>query len=320
TVLSFFPAGALQYHHSGFTDLYTSISQNWVGCGTAWDLYALLVKEASSFLFRQDNKGFTDKIETYRKNHATGDVELSVLDDRRELKLVLEVTDIIDELKMIRHLTEKQREVLKALATALKRLSPSEQQFIQLTNHNHVGDALGIDAESIKILAQGVHGIARDTLVLADDTLVSLITELEIMRNDADYAHKMLLDLLDLKQKPAALAEARATSQQGRVIMSFTIVTIVFLPLSFFSSYFGQNVREISGEAGNPSSGDLWKIGGKLCHPHGTVPLSVVVILFALLIAYLVTRPVSCGVSLSGLGKTPRLDRYLGKELKDTVV
>lgn len=37
------------------------------------------------------------------------------------------------------------------------------------------------------------------------------------------------MDLLDLKQKAAALAEARSTSQQGRVIMLFTIVTIIFV-------------------------------------------------------------------------------------------
>jgi hypothetical protein len=37
------------------------------------------------------------------------------------------------------------------------------------------------------------------------------------------------MDLLDLKQKSAALAEARSTGQQGRVIMLFTIVTIIFV-------------------------------------------------------------------------------------------
>jgi len=41
-----------------------------------------------------------------------------------------------------------------------------------------------------------------------------------------------LLDLLDLKQKSATLKEARSTSEQGQVIMLFTIVTIIFVSIA----------------------------------------------------------------------------------------
>ncbi|KAK1752472.1 hypothetical protein QBC47DRAFT_58418 [Echria macrotheca] len=121
------------------------------------------------------------------------------------------------------------------------------------------------------------------------------------MRGDAEDGHKLLLDLLDLKQKAGALVEARSTRQQGRVIVLFTIITIIFvgasqtpshrtctanmvgkLPLSFFTSYFGQNISEMTGDSKNPKAGELWKIGA---------PISVVVILIALSVAYCIMRP-----------------------------
>jgi len=79
-----------------------------------------------------------------------------------------------------------------------------------------------------------------------------------------------LKDLLDLKQKQASVTEARSarkdakasskeaeasaklsyeTFKQGGSIMIFTIITIIFLPLSFFTSLFGMNAKElISGD------------------------------------------------------------------------
>jgi Mg2+ and Co2+ transporter CorA len=65
-----------------------------------------------------------------------------------------------------------------------------------------------------------------------------------------------LQDLLALKQQQASIIEARMalvradlSINQGRSIMLFTIVTICFLPLSFFASIFGMNNQEMNGSA-----------------------------------------------------------------------
>ncbi|KAH6856234.1 hypothetical protein B0I37DRAFT_72003 [Chaetomium sp. MPI-CAGE-AT-0009] len=343
TVLSFFPSGDLEYKHTSFTPLYESVLESWTLCESAWDLYALLVKEAASFIFRQDNKQqFTDLVETYRwaigtkaasqtsyfeeysQSHLAGDSsDSTALDDRRELQLVLDFADIIDELNMIRHLAEKQREVIKSLAMALRTLNPTEESpvshggiFFQgntftcsgegrqqtVVNLSHGGTST--EAEVIRTIAQGIKGAASKTIISADETLDLLLAELSVMRKDAEYSHKMLMDLLDLKQKAAALAEARSTTQQGRVIMLFTIVTIIFLPLSFFTSYFGQNVSDITGDDKNPSSRELWQYGA---------PISVVVILSALLVAYLITKPERlwfCGKRRAARGHAIELARW----------
>jgi len=43
-----------------------------------------------------------------------------------------------------------------------------------------------------------------------------------------------------------AIEEAKSASVQSRSVMIFTAITIIFLPLSFFTSYFGMNLTDIS--------------------------------------------------------------------------
>ncbi|KAI0538336.1 hypothetical protein GGR58DRAFT_468607 [Xylaria digitata] len=314
TVISFFPSHDLQYQHTEFTELYQSVLAQWAESKTVWDLYSLLVGEATTFIFHQKNKSFTDLIETYRwvikrkvasqtrcfqKFHdynSSGNLDSILLDDRKELKLVLEVADIADELKMIRHVIDKQREVVKSLIATLCTLHPAtDDPRPSAITHVYVGESLILHgnssltiqqsaptmSETVKMLAQGIKRPAGDTLVATDEDLDFIGAEVDAIRNEANTTHQALLSLLDLKQKAAALMEARATSQQGRVIMLFTIVTIIFLPLSFFTSYFGQNVSDITGDEGNPTSIELWRYGA---------PISIVVILAALLVACYIAK------------------------------
>ncbi|KAI8169573.1 hypothetical protein K4K49_003770 [Colletotrichum sp. SAR 10_70] len=85
-------------------------------------------------------------------------------------------------------------------------------------------------------------------------------SDIQAVIADAERAYKMVLELLDLEQKAASLGEARITTKQGQAVMLFTVITVIFLPLSFFVSYFGQNVSELTGDAQNPTSGQVWKI------------------------------------------------------------
>ncbi|KAJ6006294.1 hypothetical protein N7451_004238 [Penicillium sp. IBT 35674x] len=123
--------------------------------------------------------------------------------------------------------------------------------------------------------------VREDLMLQSNKQLRLLVGQLGSMQKDAEDAYRQVLNLLDLKQKASSLAEARSTTRQGKAIMLFTIVTIIFLPLSFFTSYFGQNVSEITGDSSNPSSWDLWRVG---------MPISLVIIFGALGIAFLPAR------------------------------
>ncbi|KAI2605506.1 uncharacterized protein GGS25DRAFT_505349 [Hypoxylon fragiforme] len=71
------------------------------------------------------------------------------------------------------------------------------------------------------------------------------------MDHQAQSLYDNLTDLLDLKQKHSNALEARfagdqavIAAKQGQTIMVFTIVTIIFLPMSFIAAFFAINLRE----------------------------------------------------------------------------
>jgi len=104
------------------------------------------------------------------------------------------------------------------------------------------------------------------------------------MLKSAEAAKKAYKELLDMKQKQASIIEAqqarrqtKVAANQSRTVVIFTLVTIIFLPLSFFASVFGINAREWSGTETNPSLREIFT--------YMTV-VSLIVILVALLAAF----------------------------------
>lgn len=87
------------------------------------------------------------------------------------------------------------------------------------------------------------------------------IKDLERMKGQATSVEGSLAHLLDLKQKHANAFEARfardqaqLTAKQGQTILVFTIVTIIFLPMSFIAAFFAINIEEFPRTAdGSPS-------------------------------------------------------------------
>ena len=86
------------------------------------------------------------------------------------------------------------------------------------------------------------------------------LKDVDRMDMQARGIYTSLTHLLDLKQKHANAFEARFardqaafSGRQGQTIMVFTIVTIVFLPMSFIAAFFAIPVREFANDAGAPS-------------------------------------------------------------------
>uniref|UniRef100_A0A0B7KIC1 Uncharacterized protein n=1 Tax=Bionectria ochroleuca TaxID=29856 RepID=A0A0B7KIC1_BIOOC len=79
---------------------------------------------------------------------------------------------------------------------------------------------------------------------------------------------------LATKQQALAIDEARSSRVQSRSVIIFTAITTIFVPLSFFTSYFGMNVTDIV--ATSHSSGYFWMISIP-------VTITILVIIFAIL-------------------------------------
>ncbi|KAK0641789.1 hypothetical protein B0T16DRAFT_220794 [Cercophora newfieldiana] len=341
-LLSFFPSADHQFRgptSNDFIDVY-SAAHHVKTCHDIYDLAALLVRQSVTGIFEHENRKFADLLGIYQwavGNKAALQVEQfeafsrsqtrsaysTVPSDTLELRLSLQVADILDELNMLDTVLGKQVDVVNSLRRALEvlnvkpkepeqkggedpdttldieqlqdgyvsvNLSPSHGPFrmkLFQGDRGHtalnVGSELGSGAMAIGTVSK-IGGQAGIHLEHSGTELRRFIDGVRRLRADAKTTQKMLLDLLDLKQKAASLDEARSSTKQGQAVMLFTIITIIFLPLSFFSSYFGQNVSDITGDEKNPTEAQQWKIGG---------PVSAAVIVLALLIAYYINNPAS---------------------------
>ncbi|KAL4746996.1 hypothetical protein BDW72DRAFT_24528 [Aspergillus terricola var. indicus] len=81
--------------------------------------------------------------------------------------------------------------------------------------------------------------------------LEQYMTDVKKMDQHAVDTYKALNHLLDLKQKHANVQEARSsrrqaddTAKQGDTLLVFTLVTIIFLPLSFMAAFFAIDIVE----------------------------------------------------------------------------
>ncbi|KAL5394219.1 hypothetical protein PMIN06_009108 [Paraphaeosphaeria minitans] len=148
-----------------------------------------------------------------------------LLDIGAETDLLTEIKDIRDEIAMITKVLEDQRTVLEAMEPCLLE--------IQQTQHH-----------------RRQHDVKR-RFREQSSLLKNHVSDLERMDKQASRIYGSITDLLDLKQKHANALEARfardqaaGTARQSQTIMVFTIVTIIFLPLSFIAALFAINVRE----------------------------------------------------------------------------
>jgi Mg2+ and Co2+ transporter CorA len=142
-----------------------------------------------------------------------------LLDIGEETDLLAETKDIRDELNMIRTVLEHQKHVLVICSIYLA------QQTSQVDVKKRFKDQQRMIDMHLK--------------------------DIDRMDKQAERIYHSITDLLDLKQKHANAFEARfardqaaGTTRQSKTIMVFTIVTIIFLPLSFITSIFTINMKE----------------------------------------------------------------------------
>ena len=135
----------------------------------------------------------------------------------KETGLFREVKDIVDELARIDYILARQETVVRALTRNCRGRSVKTTHDLVLERR----DAW-----------QQVAGTART-------------------------AYDEIQSQMDLKQKQSSLSETRSSRYQaedsarhGRIMLLFTVVTIIFLPMSFMASWFGMNPK-------TPALGDL---------------------------------------------------------------
>ena len=183
-----------------------------------------------------------DQVKSYKQFRDTHRVEeLSVrkgnplpqfLDNSKDLNNLLELRDIEDELTTIQKLIGEQQKVVGEMLKQYRVLNNT-------TGKGKLGTSFLMDLEN--------------TLDDYDEQVAGMLKSSEV-------AQQSYSQLLDMKQKHSNIIEAHmareqteTAAEQSRSVMIFTIITIIFLPLSFFSSIFGMNVKDWSGTETNPT-------------------------------------------------------------------
>ncbi|KAF4958663.1 hypothetical protein FGADI_2211 [Fusarium gaditjirri] len=158
----------------------------------------------------------------------------------RETKLLFEIRDIRDELDMLKALAEHQETVWK-------------QAF---------------ETEELRGCFQNHHPY----------TPTDVIKDLMGLTLEVDKAIESINSLLDLRTKQASIKDAEYgreqandEARQSKIVFIFTIVTVIFLPLSFLCSLFALDVSSFPHESGDVKYKSEW-IFPILCKaPYGSI-------------------------------------------------
>lgn len=196
------------------------------------DMQAAYASEQYLHMAEQQNLPGAFDESTWSDPDSKADAFLNrLLSIDEEAALLVECKDIEDELEILASVLRQQRQVLTDME-ALFRGSRMLSSPLRLDLYKKINE--------------------QQRQVDLD------ILDLERMAKQARSVNDNLTQVLDLKQKHASAVEARfqrvqaqETARQGRTIMVFTIVTIVFLPLSFLASFFALNIIEFPRPAGS---------------------------------------------------------------------
>ncbi|KAH6693606.1 hypothetical protein F5X68DRAFT_247974 [Plectosphaerella plurivora] len=203
----------------------------------------------------------------YRSRTGEADstrLHVPLLDIRREGKLQREIKDIIDELDMMMYLGAQQAKVLKRFKRLAQQMLSPVAAYKEPDRNSDILPALKTRTESWS-LEEGAqspgHGAGESsysgpghdcpsnrrkkyswfsnhaTVLMAD--VEDRAAELEGLKKSALSAAENIKELLSLKQQQASVVQAyesvrqaEETVKQGRSIMMFTIVTIIFVGAS----------------------------------------------------------------------------------------
>ncbi|XEV04546.1 hypothetical protein FSHL1_009833 [Fusarium sambucinum] len=184
-------------------------------------------------------------------------IEAELCNITKEVHHLCEIKDIKDELKMIQKVLEDQKAVIDQYATSQEELNFGVKENRSDEEH------------------EWLSGDGESQLLLETKRLLDLrIAKVKSLFTDASTVESSLNHLLDLKQKQGSLIVVRDTRSlaneadqrakdsawQSKLLFIFTIVTVVFTPISFISTFMAVPTREFPHLDGEEVSWRWWQV------------------------------------------------------------
>lgn len=188
---------------------------------TSLQLTALIFSECVNYLDRPHCAGLEeplfsiyeravatldDQVGTYL-NKPIGEIQLNT-----ELKFIHEISDIRDELNIIKSAIKEQREVWDQLYKDLQPSEDSEEGMINWSN-------------SIRQIA-----------IRPQKQIPHFLRQIQSIDENAQRVEQRIQVQLDLKKTHASLMETHNSTTLNTTVIGLTIVTIFFTPLSFMAT------------------------------------------------------------------------------------
>ncbi|KAJ0114784.1 hypothetical protein J7T55_004525 [Diaporthe amygdali] len=189
----------------------------------------------------------------HRENTGSNRQSQRYLDINPEGTLLREAQDIAEELRIMTGIFSQQLGVVKSFQKCLEHMNGDPNTR---TKPHHWAKTLQhlVDLTKGQETASPCHN-EKPISSVEMDFLEDLVEEVENRKSEitdlesaALQTCQQLQELLSLKQQQASIVEAKAaldradqSVEQGKAIMAFTIMTIIFTPLGFFTSFFGMN-------------------------------------------------------------------------------
>ncbi|KUI71274.1 Protein SERAC1 [Cytospora mali] len=268
---------------------------------------SILTEKMTSSLKRFRTLGYRDKygIEEEEEDHDLKTASIRARhkreDERAEREnqdntsALLELRDIEDELSTLKHLFEEQEEQIKTMLTIYSNygcsetITPSSNLPAGLATYtfgNNVDNQRTATPPPALPPHTPLSQLTKNGMSFLDEALAKLKsyrTQAEDMIKRVVTTRHDFDKLLETVQRQAQIDEVRLSRQQAdlasaqnRSVMIFTVFTVIFLPLSFFTSLFGMNTQE-------------WGGGGNLpLHTIGSIslPASAFLVIVALVVAW----------------------------------
>ena len=152
------------------------------------------------------------------------EAEMAAHENRDSTSALLELRDLEDELATLHSLFDKQEKMLGAMRNLYRR----DRQTPAETGVSYLTEALGRLAEY-------------------KQRATEMTRRVRATRDDYDKLLQMVQRQAQVDEVRLQRLQADVASSQSRSVMIFTVFTVIFLPLSFFTSIFGMNTREWEG-------------------------------------------------------------------------
>lgn len=143
----------------------------------------------------------------------------TLLDISSETLLLGDIKDIRDELEMLKMVFHQQKELYLELT----------KNILSLLDHWQTSES------QQRRIEKAYDDQSRN--------ITNPLRDIERMEEQVNRIYDSIRDLLDLKQKHANAMQAADTARAGQTLMVFTIVTVIFLPLSFLAAFFAINIK-----------------------------------------------------------------------------